>query len=488
MKYIKKNDVFVTWHYLGMLMQGIGGVLLLPIIVGIIYGENIYIGFLLPSLSSLALGTFLNYNFKEHTRLQMKHGMLIAALAWLWASLIGALIMVLCLHIGFEDALFENMSAWTGSGFTIFPDIESLPNSILFLRSLEQWVGGLGVIIVFIGILIRNGTAASKLYESEARDERIKPSMKNTMKKTLEIYGIYTIIGIILYLIVGMPLFDAINATFTSISTGGMSIKNNNMGFYHNDLISLITIFLMILGAVSFSVHYKVIKTKGMAIFKDIQFQILMCLIIIPTIYFYYTTNIGFIDLLFQVTSAATTTGANLPSGSIITLWPPTVLITLMMLMLIGGSSASTSSSLKIIRVLTFLKGINLTVLQQISPETRVVKTKIMGKGLQNNEIKESATYIALTFILIGITWLIMVGYGFEPFNTLFNVISVQTNNGVWIGPHHSTLPLPIKYLLILDMWIGRLEVIPVLVLFRSMYEIIKSAMITEAKAIKKHI
>ena len=488
MKYFRSTDILVTAHYLGMIMEGIGIVLLLPIIVALIYQENTYIGFLIPTLLSLGIGYILNHKFKKYHKLKMRHGMIISPLAWLWAGLIGAFIMMICLNLPFENAFLENMSAWTGSGMTTFLNVEILPNSILFLRSLEQWLGGLGVVIIFIGILIRNGSAASKLYESEARDERIKPSITNTLIKTLEIYGIYTAMGIILYIIVGLPIFDAINLTFTSLSTGGMSIKNMNVGFYHNTFVNIITIVLMILGAVSFSVHYKVIKTKGIAILKDIQFQAIIIIISIATAIIYFTSNIKFMDIIFQVTSAITTTGANIPSGSQIALWPPAILIILMILMLIGGSSGSTVGSIKIIRIITFLKGINLAVLGQLSPKGRVMNTKIAGKTITDREIKEASTYIVLTLILIIITWIFMVAYGYEPFESLFNVISAQTNNGVWIGPHHSTLPTLIKYLLTIDMWTGRLEIIPVFVLVRSIYEIITSNIKTGSKNLKKRI
>ena len=142
---------------------------------------------------------------------------------------------------------FENVSAWTGSGLTMFNDVEVLPKSILFLRSLEQWIGGLGVVIIFISLLIKPGTSAFKLYKSEARDDKIRPNIKNTLRKTIEIYLIYTLFGIILYILAGLPLFDSVNLTFTTISTGGMSIKNANVGFYNSNLVYLITMMQSII-------------------------------------------------------------------------------------------------------------------------------------------------------------------------------------------------------------------------------------------------
>ena len=178
--------------------------------------------------------------------------------------------------------------------------------------------------------MTRPGTATSKLYQSEAREERLKPSIKATLKNTIIIYLIYTIIGIILYLLAGMPLFDSICSTFTTISTGGMSIKNMNIGYYHSDLIYFITIVLMILGATSFLVHYKVIKTRGKSLIQDLQFKVLISIIAIVTILIYLTSTIIPMEILFTVVSAITTTGANVNSVAIMCSWPSFVLICLM--------------------------------------------------------------------------------------------------------------------------------------------------------------
>ena len=367
-KYISKADLLIVLHYLGYIMQGLGIVLLVPILVALIYGEYIKVSaFFIPCFISFILGTVFTKQFKNYNKLRLKHGMLISSFAWLWASLIGASIMALSLDIHFVDALFENMSAWTGSGMTFFVNVEILPKSILFLRSLEQWIGGLGIVIIFIGILIRSGTAASRLYKSEAREEKIKPNIANTLRKALEIYLIYTAAGIVLFILAGLPIFDAVNLTFTSISTGGMSIKNANVGFYQNSLVYIITMVLMILGATSFSIHYKIVKTKGKSVLKDVQFQLLICLIVIASAFILVTNKMVPIEELFTIVSAITTTGANVVPPYELARWSSSSLIVLMVLMLIGGSSGSTSGGLKLIRVITVLKGMNLTVTNLVS-------------------------------------------------------------------------------------------------------------------------
>ena len=468
-KYITKADLLVVLHYIGYIMQGLGVVLLAPILVALIYREYINVAaFLIPCFISFALGTIFTRRFKDYQKLRLKHGMLISSFAWLWASLIGASIMALSLNIPFVDALFENMSAWTGSGMTFFVNVEILPKSILFLRSLEQWIGGLGIVIIFIGILIRSGTAASRLYKSEAREEKIKPNIANTLRKALEIYLIYTAVGIFLFILAGLPIFDAINLTFTSISTGGMSIKNANVGFYQNSLVYIICMVLMILGATSFTIHYKIVKTKGKAIFKDVQFQLMISLIFIASAFILVTNKMVPIEELFTIVSAITTTGANVVPPYELATWSGSSLIILMVLMLIGGSSGSTGGGLKLIRIITVMKGMSLTVTNLVSPEGRVVSTRIGGKKINEREIKEASAYIAIFLIFLVFGWFMMTLFGYDPFTALFDIISIQSNNGLSTGIVYGGLPLALKLTLIFLMWIGRLEIIPVLVVFRA--------------------
>ena len=272
--YLGKKDLFLIAKPLGMIMQGIGIVVLIPLIVALIYGETIFIEFILFGGFSILMGFFLKKIPADYNKLKLKHGMIIASVAWLWAALIGSFCLMYSTNVDFLNAYFESMSAWSGSGLSIYPDVEILPKSILFLRSLEQWVGGLGIVIMVIGILIRPGTAAARLYKSEAREEKIKPSITSTMKTIWWIYLFYTVMGIILYIIAGMPIFDAINNTFTNLSTGGLSIKNDSIGFYKSNIITMITIILMIIGGTSFLVHYKAFRGQVLDVFRMCSFKL----------------------------------------------------------------------------------------------------------------------------------------------------------------------------------------------------------------------
>lgn len=460
--YLSRQDIKIILHYLGYIMVGIGAILMLPIFVDLYYLEHSYLIGLIPPALSIGLGFLFAEKFNEYDKLKFKHGMFISSVAWLWAGLVGAIIMMLILDISFIDAFFENVSAWTGSGLTMFADVESLPRSILFLRSLEQWVGGLGVVIIFISLLIKPGTSAFKLYKSEARDDKIRPNIKNTLNKTIEIYLIYTLFGIFLYLLAGLPLFDSVNLTFTTISTGGMSIKNANVGFYNDNIVYIITMILMLLGATSFAVHYNIVKTKGKSIINDIQFQVIILSIIISGILIAAITHMAPMNVIFHIVSAVTTTGANIASTSELASWAPASLIIIMMLMVMGGSSGSTVGAVKTIRIITFLRGINLTVTNVIAPK-RVVNTKIASRTFTQREIKEASSYISVYLMFLIVSWIIMTFYTNNPINSLFDVTSTIGNVGLSTGIINGKLATIPKIMLIFLMWIGRLEIIPIL-------------------------
>lgn len=476
MRYINKNDVLVIMRNSGMIMMGIGVLCLVPIIVDLIYLEFNILGYLIPALISIGLGFIFIKGLDKYStnKIRLKHGMIISSLSWLWACIICGLVLFLITDINIVDGVLESMSALTGSGITVYTDVEVLPYSILFFRALQQWVGGLGVVVMIIAILTKPGTSSAKLYQSEAREDRIKPSTKATIEQTIKIYLIYTIFGIILYVLAGMPLFDSVCSTFSIISTGGMSIKNANIGFYQSDIIYFITIILMILGATSFLVHYQVIKTRGKSLIRDLQFKVMITLIAATTIILYLLSNIVPIELLFTVVSAITTTGASVQSAAVMGTWPTFVLIILMTLMTIGGSSGSTVGALKLIRVITFFKGTYKHLREILSPEGRVVPLRISGQKITEKAVAQSGNYITLYMLCILITWSLLCLYGHEPFSSLFYTMSIQGNVGLEISQMTPTLELPLKILSIFNMWTGRLEIYPVLITLRAFFEVLK--------------
>ncbi|MDI6644730.1 MAG: TrkH family potassium uptake protein [Methanobacteriaceae archaeon] len=470
--HLNRTDIRVISEHLGIIFQGVGVAVLIPLIAALIYNDADSVAFIVPGAFSILVGTLLRKILAGKGQIKLKHGMIVAGLAWLWAALIGSFVLMLAVNIDFLNAYFESMSAWTGSGLTIFSNVEILPRSILFLRSLEQWIGGLGVVIVVIGILIRPGTAAARLYKAEARDERIKPNIVNTVKTIWWIYLFYTVLGIILYILAGMPLFDAINNTLTNLSTGGMSINNNNIGAYNNNLIYVITMVLMIIGGTSFLVHYKALKGRLIDVLKDIQFQAMIIILTLFSILMILNTNLGTMNSVFNVISALTCTGSSIQPTDIMIAWPAYSKVIIIGAMMIGCAAGSTTGAIKIIRIVTILKGIYWELIRILSPVGTVIPRKISGKSVSDVEIREAGSYVFLYLIFIFISWTILVSQGYDGLNSLFEVFSAQGNVGLSMGIVSANMPDIAQIALIGNMWIGRLEIIPVLVLLKSFFDV----------------
>lgn len=473
--HFRKKDFFIISEQLGLIMVGIGVVTLIPIFIALIYGESHYLSFLIPSSFSIFLGLGLRKLFEgKGGNIRLKHGMIIAALAWLWAALIGSLILMSATNINFLNAYFESMSAWTGSGLTIFLNVEILPKSVLFLRSIEQWIGGLGVVIVVIGILIRPGTAAARLYKSEAREEKIKPSILGTVKTIWWIYIFYTVLGIILYSLAGMSLFDAINNTFTNLATGGMSIKNDNIGAYGSNIIYIITIILMFIGGTSFLVHYRLLTGKVKSVIKDIQFQASLIIIFIFALLLILNTKFIPIEAVFNVVSALSCTGSSISPQNVMIAWPQYAKIILIACMVIGMAAGSTTGAIKLIRIITIIKGLYWELLRIVGPAGSVIPRKISNKPVTDVEIREASSYVFIYLTFIFISWLVFVQYGYDALNSLYEICSAQGNVGLSMGITSPSMPQIPQAFLIFNMWIGRIEIIPILVLLRASFSLVK--------------
>jgi trk system potassium uptake protein TrkH len=252
-----------------------------------------------------------------------------------------------------------------------------------------------------------------------------------------------------------------------------MSVKNANIGYYHSDIINFITIILMILGATSFLVHYKIVKTKGKSLINDFQFKVMISIIASTTLLVYFISNIVPMDILFHIVSAITTTGASIQGPTVIGGWPANVIIIIMVLMIIGGSNGSTVGALKLMRVITFFKGLYITLRQILSPNV-VTALKISDKKIKSEDVTQSGNYITLYLICILISWILLCSYGHNPFDSLFFAISMQGNVGLEIGNMSQSLELPLKVVGIFAMWIGRLEIYPILITFGAFFDIFK--------------
>jgi len=435
---------------------------------------------LLIALSTLCLGLLLRYACRNEKEPELKHAMITAALAWLIVPAVSSLLFIVIEGMSPLDSFFEGMSGWTGTGLTMIAHPSSLTHTMQFWRSTMQWVGGVGVIVLMVTILARPGTGSFLLYKAETREEKIRPSVISTMRIIWWIYLLFTAIGIVLFYFAGMSLWEAINHAMTGIGTGGFSITDTSMAFYNNPMIEGAIIPIMILGAIPFLVHYRVLKGDIKSFLKDMQCRalfVILLLLFIPLFlenYFraYGSLVASFRFSSFQLVSGITCTGFQTTD---VRLWSGTALGIVALAMIIGGGAGSTAGGIKLIKAVIAWKGIRWSLTKALLPR-RAIKGIRFGDRFLNeeqfNRISSEANLVIILWILflfLGVGVLShVVATQYTLSEIVFEVASAQGNVGLSTGITNAGLSCVGKVMLILNMWIGRLEIIPVLMVFRS--------------------
>ncbi|MCK4405724.1 MAG: TrkH family potassium uptake protein, partial [Hadesarchaea archaeon] len=338
-------------------------------------------------------------------------------------------------------------------------NIEASSRTILFWRSLTEWVGGVGVVVLFLAALIGAGRAARKMYVAEARVERIEPSIRETARTLWKIYALFTLIGVVGLYFAGTPtLFEAVNHSMTGIATGGFTVRNTSFAEYGYPVLA-ITILIMMAGAISFVVHRRVMTGHWRELFKNIEVQLMLVLIALATLLLIW--SVGLRDALFQSSSALTGTGF---STATLSKWGDPQKGLLTVLMVIGGGYGSTSSAIKLIRTVIIVKAVHWMIKRSFLPQRAVVPMKISGRIYSDQEMMETAIYAFIYIIVLvsGAVVLMMVG-PYSAMNSVFESASAQGNVGLSVGITSATMPLAGKISMTIQMLVGRLEIIPVI-------------------------
>lgn len=486
--YFKEYGLLATVnYYLGILLMVLGALFAIPAGIALLIdgSTTLALCFIYPGIFSGIAGFTLFILF-EKTELYLGAAITLSALVWLLYGIIGGVPFILARYYFGPDtgltiinAVFESMSGWTATGLTMYGmRVEGLPHAILFWRSLIQWVGGVGVILLFLSVLVvRSGTVAHRLYLAEGRSHRLVPSVVKTTRRIWAIYAGYTgLLALILYF-VGMPLFDSINHSMTALATGGFSVKNFSIMTYrlsaHPNAVymELAIIPFMVLGGISFAMHYQLFIGNVKKFFENIEVKAMLIIIVITTILLAFTLGFTFDSFRygsFQVITALTGTGFNTaPVGT----WTDFQKTILTILMIFGGGYGSTASALKLIRVVVIFYALIWLIRKMLLPESVVHKLEVGGKYYHHEEIMEVATYSVLYLVvLVGGALVLMYG-GHSTANALFEVASAEGNVGLSVGITGASMPAHQKIVLIIEMWAGRLEIFPVLVLITAPFE-----------------
>ncbi|WP_457619986.1 TrkH family potassium uptake protein [Methanopyrus sp.] len=470
-------DVKLVSRILGTVVKVAAVLPLLPLPVSIIYGEFDCIApLLLTSILMFVCGAALERIARVERHVRPRHAIVAVPIIWLVIPLFTSLPYHFCEHMPWLDAYFESMSGWTTTGLTVLPDIDHAHRTILFWRSLEQWVGGLGIVVSIISIL--RFETPSLLYVAEAREERIRPNVVNTAKEMWKIYITITVAGFLALWAAGMNPFDALNHSMTAVATGGFSTRSESVAAWNSPAIELITVILMVLGATSFVTHYRVAKTfrtspaelpariiKALRQYlQDRQFLTMIGLIVVVTAYVGAVSGDRVWDVVryygYQVVSAITCCGF---SNADVSSFPEYAKLAITVLMIVGGSTASTAGAIKILRFLIMAEAVKAAIARRTQPIRGVVVPRIGSRVLSEDEILDAFAIASayVFFLLVGT--LLLTAYGYPLVDALFEVASAQGGVGLSSGITTPNAPTFVKILLIFHMWIGRLEVLPCL-------------------------
>lgn len=487
-----KLNYKIIFHLMGLLIGVNGGFMLLSTLVSFYYKDGVTLQMLEASIVTLIIGAIMMFVTRNKRKeLQKRDGYVIVTFGWIFMSLAGTLPYLFTGAIpNFTDAFFETMSGYTTTGASILNDIESIPNGVLFWRSITHWIGGMGIIVLAIAILPLLGIGGMELFAAEApgpSSDKLHPRITDTAKRLWLIYVGYTVAETIMLKLAGMSLFDAVNHSLSTLSTGGFSTKNASMAHWNDQpIIQYIVIFFMFLAGTNFVLSYFMFKRKFRKIFQDEEFRFYFIAIvgftIMASLIIYFQADItkstvdhpmvwgrfesGFRHSAFQVLAIITTTGF---VSADYTIWTPFLTVFFFGLMFLGGSAGSTSGGVKIVRHIILIKNGLLEFRRTLHPRAVLpvrYNTKAVHQPIVFNILGFFILYL-LSFI-IGVLVFSWMGLDFRT--ALGGAASSLGNVGPALGDlgpvnNYAALSNPAKWWSAFLMLIGRLELFTVLIL-----------------------
>ena len=424
-------------------------------------------------------GAMLALGWHSKAPVLHKEGMAVVGLGWLLAALFGALPFYLSgVTPEFVDAYFETMSGFTTTGSTILTEIESLPRGVLFWRSFTHWLGGMGIVVLFVAILPYLRAGGRQLFRSEVPGptaDVLRPRISETASLLWKIYVCISAAQVAILYALGMTIFDALCHTFGTMATGGFATKNASIGYYDSVGIDVTIIVFMVFAGTNFGLYFRGIRGDWRAVFKDPEWRfyigIISTAVLLITwdvwVSMYDTVGEAFRYSAFQVVSIITTTGYATADFDI---WPSFSKLVLVALMFVGGCAGSTGGGMKIIRILVLLKYSYIGTEQAIRPP--MVRTLKLGGLPVEDDVRNAIVvffFISLNILLF--CALAMAAMGLDIVTAITSVIATLNNIGPGlerVGAVHNFAFIPTagKLLLSLCMVLGRLELITILVLF----------------------
>ena len=408
-----------------------------------------------------------------------REGFLVVTLSWFIFSLFGSLPFILTGAIpDFTNAFFETISGFTTTGASILNDVESLSHGILFWRSMTQWLGGMGIIVLSLAILPVLGIGGIQLFIAEVpgpTKDKLHPKIKETAKRLWAIYVLLTGLELILLFLGGMDIFDSVCHSLTTMATGGYSTKQASIGAWDSPYIHYVITIFMFLAGTNFTMVYFALKGKTKKLWKNEEFRTYTLFLVGFTFFFTLFLSltragpfeVNFRESLFQVVSIMTTTGFATVD---FLKWAPILVVLLFMLMFFGGSAGSTGGGIKIVRVWLIMKNSYLELKRILHPNA-VIPIRYNKRAIPEKVTSNILNFVTL-YMMVFITGVILMSLiGLDLESAMGSVAASLGNIGPGIGSvgpaeNFSHLPGVGKWILSLLMLMGRLELFTVLILF----------------------
>jgi len=470
----------VIFNIVGFLLILDGIAMMLGIPFSIYYNDNDILVLLISGTTTSLIGFVMYYFTKGSSKdIRKREGYIVVSLGWLAMTLFGAIPFVVHGSIpNFTDAFFETMSGFTTTGASILNNIEAMPHGLLFWRSLTQWLGGMGFIVLSLAILPILGIGGMQLFVAEVpgpTKDKIHPRVRETAKRLWGIYVIFTFAEVILLFIGGMDFFDSVCHSLTTMATGGFSTKQSSIAHFNSPFIQYVIVLFMFMAGMNFSLHYYWLHRKLKPVTQNEEFKFYSFLIIgftlLITVGMLFNSNsdfeLTFRESLFQVVSMITTTGFVTTDYE---MWGVFFHVIFFLLLFIGGSAGSTGGGIKVVRHLLLIKNSALELKRLIHP--RAVIPVRYNKISVNQDIVFNIMAFLLFYIAIFVFGTLVLAFIGLDFLTSMGAVATSLGNVgpaiATVGPvdNFSHIPDFGKWFLSFLMLMGRLELFTVLIIF----------------------
>jgi trk system potassium uptake protein TrkH len=458
----------LIFSYLTMFMVVIGIIMLMPMIVLFfdISEFRLSLNFLIPGLSLILIGFIFHkrYSNYEKSQLARHQDAVLVVSTWVLAILLSTIPMLL-LGYSFTHAIFEITSGYSTTGLSVV-DVTQAPKILLLYRSFLQFFGGVGFVLVLTSAI--SDKLGMRLYQAEGHNDRLVPNLLKSGQIIMRIYIFYIVLGIIFYVIFGMPLFDAINHSISAVATGGFSTKSASIGYYQSLEIEIITIVLMILGGTNFFIHLLLFRKKFKDVFSHIELKVFGIIAFVSisfaTMSVMNQMNLAFGESLrissFQLISAITGTGYQNIDG--FTELPSVLFFLIILTMILGAGTGSTAGGIKQYRIGLMAKSQYWQVKDMLSHK-KTVRTKFinrLGKKMviEHEDITQNYMFITtyIVVLLLGAFMMMLYGHSFE--NSMFEFASALGTVGLSVGILNASAPNFLLWTGTFGMFLGRLE------------------------------